>query len=285
MSGSTLERLRGRRAMIGAPLCLGIDPHPDRLPVGLSPDVAGVESFARGLIEAAGPAAAAVKINVAFFEAFGSPGVAALERTRADVPDDVVCILDAKRGDIGSTAERYATALFGTLNADAVTLSPYLGEDAIEPFLAYAGRVVYVLARTSNPSAARIQDLETPGGAVHLEVARWVAERWPDGSVGLVVGATAPDELAHLRQAVPGPGFLVPGVGAQGGDLDAAVAHCDGAWAPGLVNVSRAIAEASRGEDWREAAASAASVLRERMREAVLHSFASPAPAAHHGGS
>lgn len=285
MSDSTLERLRRRRALIGAPLCLGVDPHPDRLPAGLSPGVAGVESFARGLIEAAGPAAAAVKINVAFFEAFGSSGVAALERTRADVPDEVVCILDAKRGDIGSTAERYATALFGTLNADAVTLSPYLGEDAIEPFLAYSGRVVYVLARTSNPSAARIQDLETHRGAVHLEVARWVAERWPDGSVGLVVGATAPDELARLRQAVPGPGFLVPGVGAQGGDLDAAVAHCDGAWAPGLVNVSRAIGEASREGDWREAAASAALGLRERMQEAVLHSFASPAPAANHGGS
>ena len=145
--------------------------------------------------------------------------------------------------------------------------------------------MVYVLARTSNPSAARIQDLETHRGAVHLEVARWVAERWPDGSVGLVVGATAPDELARLRQAVPGPGFLVPGVGAQGGDLDAAVAHCDGAWAPGLVNVSRAIGEASREGDWREAAASAALGLRERMQEAVLHSFASPAPAANHGGS
>ena len=285
MSDSTLERLRRRRALIGAPLCLGIDPHPDRLPAGLSPGVAGVESWGRGLRVAAGRAAAAVKINVAFFEAFGSSGVAALERTRADVPDEVVCILDAKRGDIGSTAERYATALFGTLNADAVTLSPYLGEDAIEPFLAYSGRVVYVLARTSNPSAARIQDLETHRGAVHLEVARWVAERWPDGSVGLVVGATAPDELARLRQAVPGPGFLVPGVGAQGGDLDAAVAHCDGAWAPGLVNVSRAIGEASREGDWREAAASAALGLRERMQEAVLHSFASPAPAANHGGS
>ena len=285
MSDTALDRLRQRRDRIGAPLCLGIDPHPDRLPVGFSRDVAGIESFARGLIEAAGPHAAAVKINVAFFEAFGSSGVAALERIRADVPDDVVCILDAKRGDIGSTAERYAAALFGHLNADAVTLSPYLGEDAIEPFLAYQGRFVYVLARTSNPSAARVQDLETAAGPVHLRVARWVAERWTDGSVGLVVGATAPDELAQLREAVPGPGFLVPGVGAQGGELRAGAHACDGAWAPGLVNVSRAIGEASSGEDWREAAASAASALRERMREAVLHSFASPAPAANHGGS
>ena len=282
---TALERLSERVALIGAPLCVGIDPHPDRLPEGLPADHRGVETFARGIIEATAGQVVAVKLNVAFFEAFGSAGWAALERVRRDVPGETFCILDAKRGDIGSTAERYAAGLLGHLEADAVTLSPYLGEDAIEPFLAYPGRMVYVLARTSNPSAARIQDLETHRGAVHLEVARWVAERWPDGSVGLVVGATAPDELARLRQAVPGPGFLVPGVGAQGGDLDAAVAHCDGAWAPGLVNVSRAIGEASREGDWREAAASAALGLRERMQEAVLHSFASPAPAANHGGS
>ena len=285
MSDNALDRLRRRRDAVGAPLCLGIDPHPDRLPGELTSDVAGVESFARGIIEAAAPQAVAVKINIAFFEAFGSAGIAALERVRRDVPADTLCVLDAKRGDIGSTAERYAAALFGTLDADAVTLSPYLGEDAIEPFLAYGGRLVYVLARTSNPSAGRVQDLRTDDGPVHLRVARWAAERWPDGSVGLVVGATAPDELARLRGAVSGPAFLVPGVGAQGGDIDAAVAHCDGAWAPGLVNVSRAIGEASIGDDWRAAAAAAASALRERMREAVLHSFASPAPAANHGGS
>jgi orotidine-5'-phosphate decarboxylase len=285
VSGTALDRLRRRREAIGAPLCLGIDPHPDRLPAELTRDVAGIETFARGLIEAAVAQAAAVKINVAFFEAFGSAGVAALERVRGDVPEDTVCILDAKRGDIGSTAERYAAALFGILRADGVTLSPYLGEDAIEPFLAHPGRLVYVLARTSNPSASRVQDLATDHGPVHLRVARWAAERWPDGSVGLVVGATAPDELARLRAAVPGPAFLVPGVGAQGGDIGAAVANCGGAWAPGLVNVSRAIAEASAGDDWSSAAAAAASALRERMREAVLHSFASPAPAAHLGGS
>ena len=285
MTETALERLRQRRAVVGAPLCLGIDPHPDRLPGELPRNVSGVETFARGIVEAAGPYAAAVKINVAFFEAFGSAGIAALERVRGDVPGDIICILDAKRGDIGSTAERYAEALFGTLRADAVTVSPYLGEDAVEPFLAYPGRLVYVLARTSNPSASRVQDLETDDGPVHLRVARWAAERWPDGSVGLVVGATAPEELASVRSAVPGPAFLVPGVGAQGGDLGAAVRACDGAWAPGVVNVSRGIAEASAGDDWRSAAAAAASALRERMGEAVLHSFASPAPAANHGGS
>ncbi|HUF07271.1 MAG TPA: orotidine-5'-phosphate decarboxylase [Candidatus Binatia bacterium] len=282
---SALDRLRDRRSRIGAPLCLGIDPHPDQLPEGLSRDVAGIETFARGLIEAASGEAAAVKINVAFFEAFGAAGWAALERVRRDVPRDLICVLDAKRGDISTTAERYAAGLLGHLGADGVTLSPYLGEDAIEPFLAYESVIVYVLARTSNPSASRIQELGVDGDPVHLRVARWVAERWPEGRVGLVVGATAPQELDLLRATVPGPGFLVPGVGAQGGDLAAAASACDGAWAPGLVSVSRGIAGASAGPDWREAAASAASALRRDMADAVLHSMASPAHAASHGGS
>lgn len=280
-----LDRLRSRSARLGAPLCLGIDPHPGRLPDGLSPGIEGVEAFARGVIEAAAEHAAAVKINVAFFEAFGSPGWTALERVRRDVPADTLCVLDAKRGDIGSTAERYAEGLLGHLEADAVTLSPYLGEDAIEPFLAYPGRMAYVLARTSNPSAPRLQELTVGDEPIHLRVARWVAGQWPDGRVGLVVGATAPEELARVRSEVPGPAFLVPGVGAQGGDLAASVRACAGTWAPGIVSVSRAIAEASAGPDWRHAAAVAAESLRRRMAEAVLHSTARAAQAADSGGS
>jgi orotidine-5'-phosphate decarboxylase len=275
MTSAVLDRLRARRELIAAPLCVGIDPHPDRLPEGLARDVGGIESFARGLVEAVAEEVVAVKINVAFFEAFGSAGWAALERLRADVPAGLVCVLDAKRGDIGTTAERYAEGLMGRLHADAVTVSGYLGEDAIEPFLAHPDGLVYVLARTSNPSAGRLQDLRTGGEPLHLAVARWVSRTWTDGRVGLVVGATMPDELATIRAAAPGPGFLVPGVGAQGGDLDAAREHADGTWAPGLVSVSRAIASASSGADWREAAAAAASVLRGRLTGAVLHSAAS----------
>ena len=272
-----LQRLRARREALGAPLCLGIDPHPDQLPEGLPPGIAGVEAFARSVIEAAAEHAVAVKINVAFFEAFGADGWAALARVRRDVPADALCILDAKRGDIGPTAERYAAGLFGHLEADAVTLSPYLGEDAISPFLDYPDRLVYLLVRTSNPSAARLQGLIVDGEPLHLGVARWAAAAWRDGRVGLVVGATAPQELAQIRRNVPGPAFLVPGVGAQGGDLAASARACDGAWAPGVVSVSRGIASASRGSDWREAAAQAAGELRGRMREAVLHSDATAA--------
>ncbi|MDH4335539.1 MAG: orotidine 5'-phosphate decarboxylase, partial [Chloroflexota bacterium] len=134
--------------------------------------------------------------------------------------------------------------------------------------LQYPDRMVYLLVRTSNPSASRLQDLPVDGAPLHERVASWAAERWTHGRVGLVVGATAPAELARLRGLVPGPGFLVPGVGAQGGDLAAAVRHCHGAVAPGLVTISRGIAGASSGPDWQTAAASAASAWLGRLREA-----------------
>jgi orotidine-5'-phosphate decarboxylase len=285
MSDTALDRLRARRAAVGSPLCLGIDPDPDTLPDGLPRNVDGIETFARGILEAAVTAACAVKINVAFFEAFGSAGWAALERVRSEVPRDVPCILDAKRGDIESSAERYAAALFGRLDADAVTVSPYLGEDAVEPFLVTGDRLVYVLTRTSNPSGARFQSLVVDGEPLHLRVARWAADRWSDGRVGLVIGATAPDDLARVREAVPGPAFLVPGVGAQGGDAGAAARAADGVWAPGLINVSRGISRASAGPDWRAAAAAAASAHAGQLADAVLHSTANRVRAGEIGGS
>jgi orotidine-5'-phosphate decarboxylase len=265
---SSLDRLRQRVAAVGAPLCVGIDPHPDRLPAGLSPDANGIERFVRGLLEVVSEHAAAIKLNVAFYEALGSAGWRVLERIRAEIPAELFCILDGKRGDIGSTAERYAAGLLGHLAGDAVTVSPYLGEDAVEPFLAYPGRMVYLLARTSNPSAAQLQGLTADGRPLFEHVALWAAERWSDGRVGLVVGATAPAELERIRSIAPGPGFLVPGVGQQGGDLIVAVRYCHGRAAPGLVSISRSISEASPGSDWQEAARAAAKDALQRMREA-----------------
>ncbi len=216
-----LDRLRARIARLGAPLCLGIDPHPDSLPDELSRDVAGIETFARGLLEAAAEHAAAVKVNVAFFEAFGSAGWAALERLVGDLAADHFLLLDAKRGDIGSTAERYAAGLFGLLGADAVTLSPYLGENAIEPFLEYPGRVVFLVVRTSNPSAGRLQDLPVGGAPLHERVASWAASTWPDGRVGLVVGRhrprrAGPPPSPRTRARLPGPGRRGAGRGSRG---------------------------------------------------------------------
>ena len=198
----------------------------------------------------------------------------------------VVCILDAKRGDIGTTAERYAAGIFGHLDGDAVTLSPYLGEDAIEPFLAHEGRIVYVLARTSNPSASR-----APGAPRRRRAAPRARRTLGRGSVaGRARGHRGGCHRARrswygsARSCRPSP-FLVPGVGAQGGDLETAVRTAAGERVPGLVSISRGIAEASTGDDWRDAARAAARDYRRRMAEAVLHSTASAAHAADSGGS
>ncbi len=260
MSGY-LERLGARSAATRTVLCLGVDPDPERLPPGFPTTLAGVERFAMLLVEAALPYVAAVKPNLAFFEAFGSQGLSALERIRAAVPSDVPLIADAKRGDIGSTTVRQATALFDVLGADAVTVNPYLGEDAISPLLARADRFAYVLCRTSNAGAGELQSLtvaademgRAPAEPVWARVARRVATWGPGGTVGLVVGATAPAELAAARALVPGLAFLVPGVGAQGGDVEPVLVAGPATRPPAstqpggglLVNVSRGIARAA----------------------------------------
>ncbi|MET0773033.1 MAG: orotidine-5'-phosphate decarboxylase [Candidatus Limnocylindrales bacterium] len=259
-----LDRLGARIRSTGTVLCLGIDIEPSALPSGHPTDVRGVASFARLVLDAAGPSAAAVKVNVAFFERWGSDGVRALESLRAMVPADLPFIADAKRGDIGSTATQYAHALFDALGADAVTVSPYLGGEAIAPLLERTDRFAYVLCRTSNPGAGELQGLEVAAdaatGAPAEPLAHRVARRvagWSvaPGTVGLVVGATAPAELAAVREVAPGLPFLVPGVGAQGGDVDGALAHGPATTQPGadaaggslLVNVSRGISGAATG--------------------------------------
>ena len=272
-----LARLAARTAAVGSYLCLGLDPHPEQLPAGFSRDVAGIERFSRLLLDAALPYAAAVKANLAFFEAFGSTGLAALERVRAAVPAEVPFIADAKRGDIGTTADRQAAALFDALGADAVTANPYLGRDAIEPLLARADRFTYLLCRTSNPAATEIQDLLVDGEALYLHVARR-AEAWAGGQplIGLVVGATAPDELRQIRRTVPGLALLVPGVGAQGGDVAPVLADGPAVAPPAgegrggglLVSVSRGIAAAALGASTEPASAlaSAAADWAARLR-------------------
>jgi orotidine-5'-phosphate decarboxylase len=258
-----LARLAARSAAVGSVLCLGIDPEPASLPEGFSRDLAGVERFALLLVEAAASRAAAVKPNLAFFEAFGSGGIAALERVRARIPSDVPVILDAKRGDIGSTAARQAVALFDALGADAVTVNPYLGSEAVAPLLDRLDRFAYVLCRTSNPGAGELQSLvveadaaiSAPAEPLYARVARLATGWGPGGTVGLVVGATAPDELREVRAIAPGLAFLVPGVGAQGGEIAPVLGHGRATErpagdAPGgglLVNVSRGIAAAANG--------------------------------------
>ena len=266
VTATYLERLAARSTATRTVLCLGVDPDPAALPDGFPPTLAGVEAFARLLVEAALPYAAAIKPNLAFFEAYGSPGIAVLERLRALVPADVPFIVDAKRGDIGTTAARQAVALYDGLGADAITVNPYLGEEAVAPLLARGDRFAYVLCRTSNPGAAELQGLVVaadadaghPAEPLWARVARRAAGWGPGATVGLVVGATAPAELAEIRAIVPGLAFLVPGVGAQGGDIAPVLAQGSATagpagGAPGgglLVNVSRGIARAAAGRPW-----------------------------------
>ncbi len=261
MTASFLARLAARTAATRTVLCVGLDPDPAALPARFPATLAGIEAFSRLILEASLPHAAAIKPNLAFFEAHGSAGMAALERLRALVPGDVPFIADAKRGDIGTTAAKQAVALYDALGADAVTVNPYLGGEAIGPLLERLDRFAYVLCRTSNPGAGELQGLviaadpETghPAEPLWARIARRAAAWGPGGTVGLVVGATAPAELAAIRSLVPGLAFLVPGVGAQGGEIAPVLAHGPATAPPAggtaggglLVNVSRGIARAA----------------------------------------
>lgn len=220
----------------GSLLCVGLDPRLDRLEMPLA-------DFCRRVVDATIEAAVAFKPNSAFFEQAGTDGWRALETVIRHIGGARIVILDAKRGDIGPTAEAYARAAFEALGADAVTVSPYLGGDAVTPFLADARRGAFILCHTSNPGAHDIQTLPVEGEPLYRHVARLVAERWSTaGNAGLVLGATFPDALAAVRDIAPRLPFLVPGVGAQGADVEAALAAgLDAAGRGVVVNSSREI--------------------------------------------
>lgn len=262
-----LYKLRQIQESRRSVLCVGLDPDPQRMPqhvLDLYPLPEAIEAFNAAIIEAVGPAACAFKLNLAFYEVLGWQGWRALEATLALIPEDTITLADAKRGDIGNTGRMYAEALFETLGFDACTVAPYMGRDSVAPFLEYPGKAAFVLARTSNPGAADFQERDCEGEPLYLRVARQVAA-WNEGTpgaAGLVVGATAPEALAEVRATCPTLPFLVPGVGAQGGDPGAVMrtaATDDGLV---LVNSSRQILYASDGEDFAEAAAREAEKLR-----------------------
>ena len=231
------DRLGERIAATDSVVCVGLDPHPDRLPGAVADADLPRWAFNRRVVDATHEHAAAYKPNVAFYE--DANGWRALAETVAYAHGkDVPVVLDAKRGDVGSTARQYANLLD---DADAITVNPYMGRDSLEPFLGRADKGVFVLCRTSNPGGADLQDCELASGEAGYERVAALADLWnTNGNVGLVVGATAPDELETVRDLVPDLPFLVPGVGAQGGDAEAAVEFgvADGV---GLVNSTRGI--------------------------------------------
>ena len=251
MSGFFAD-LEERARSIGSILCVGLDPR-----VGTAIEA---RDRCRALIRAAAPMAAAFKANAAFFEALGPDGVGALIEVIGAVPDEIPVILDAKRGDIASSAEAYATACLDVIGAGSVTVSPYLGRDAIAPFLARPGAGVWVLCRTSNPGSAEIQEITVAGGVALADAVAAAASSWAGADrLGLVVAATQPGALARVRSVVPEHWILAPGVGAQGADPEAIAAGIrDDGWGV-LVPVSRAIADAANP-------AAAAHDLRDRLR-------------------
>jgi orotidine-5'-phosphate decarboxylase len=260
MSGSYRERLAARIAAVGSHLVVGLDPQPGRLPEGV-PDAA---AFLTAIIKAVSPFAAAFKPNLAFFEAQGDAGRRMLAGLRELVPADIPLILDAKCADIGNTAEQYAAAFLDRLGMDAVTVNPYLGTDGIAPFSARSAKGVYVLCLTSNDSGGEFQQRSMADGRPLWHA---VADSIRGWGTGAVIGATRSGDLATARGLLQGAPLLVPGVGAQGGDLGAVCRTLiAGNEAPVLVNASRAILYASPGGDFAEAAAQAASAFVEEMR-------------------
>jgi orotidine-5'-phosphate decarboxylase len=255
------ERLGARSRSVDSLVCVGLDPDVRRH------TVEEVVPYLRDIIAATAPYAACFKPNLAFFEQWGVPGLEALSGVLESIPPNIPVIGDGKRGDIGSTAEAYARALFETWRFDAVTVSPFLGRDATEPFLAYRDRGVYVLCRTSNPGGADFQSLTMNDGRRIFEHIAETAAGWGP-NVGLVVGATAPAELRRVCELVPETPLLVPGVGAQGGSAEEVVRSAGYRHGLVVVNASRSIVYAGDGPGAPEAAAAAARALRDALRAA-----------------
>jgi len=241
-----VAKYEARARAAGSLVCVGLDSALERTPARFHREPLPQFAFNRWIIEQTHPYAAAYKPNVAFYEAQGAEGLAALAETARYLREhhpDILTICDAKRGDIGSTNAGYVSAIFDALGFDAVTLSPYLGREALEPFLARADRACIILCRTSNPGAGELQDLEIDGVPLWRAVAQRVSAAWNTrGNCLLVAGATYPDELRQIRAEVGEMTLLVPGVGAQGGDLEATVrAGLNRAGLGLIINSSRGI--------------------------------------------
>jgi orotidine-5'-phosphate decarboxylase len=244
-------------------LCVGLDPDPSKLPVR------DVFEFNRAIIDATSDLVCCYKPNLAFYEAMGIRGLQALKKTVAYIPRDIPVIGDAKRGDIGNTAAAYAKALFSYYKFDAVTVNPYLGYDSVKPFLDYQNKGIFILCRTSNSSASDFQDLVDNFGMKFYQSVALRAGDWnKDGNIGLVVGATYPDELKEIRKLCPGMPLLIPGIGAQGGDLELSVRYSvDAAKEMAIIVAARQVLYASKGPGYAQAAREAALELRDSINK------------------
>ena len=271
------QQLQSAWTSQGSMLCVGFDPDPKRLPQPLQGNPEGIFEFCRDIADATADLVCAFKPQFAYFAS--QRAEAQLEKLIGHLKNKyphIPVILDSKRGDIGSTAEHYALEAFERYGADAVTVNPYMGFDSIEPYLRHHGKGVIVLCRTSNPGGSDLQFLNvSPSGEpLYLHVAKLAAQQWnTSGQLSLVVGATFPEEIAKVRALVGEMPLLIPGIGAQGGDIDATVKAGSIPNKPGMgmmINSSRAILYASSGSDFAEAARNVAHATRDALRTAVL---------------
>jgi orotidine-5'-phosphate decarboxylase len=246
-------------------LCIGLDPDPSLMPK------TNLLDFNKAIVDATADLVCAYKPNLAFYEALGIDGIKALQKTTEYIPDSIPIIGDGKRGDIGNTAGAYAKALFETFGFDAATINPYLGHDSVGPFLEYKDKGIFILCRTSNPGAVDFQNLtDATGVPLYKAVARKAREWDIRGNVGLVVGATYPEELKAIRQLCPEMPILIPGIGAQGGDLASAVKNgIDARGEKAIIAASRQVLYASKGKDFAEAARQSAQGLRDDINALI----------------
>ena len=270
------QQLQSAWASQGSMLCVGFDPDPKRLPPSLQGKPEGIYEFCREIADATADLVCAFKPQFAYFAS--QRAEAQLEKLIQHLKDKyphIPVILDSKRGDIGSTADHYALEAFDRYGADAVTVNPYMGFDTIEPYLKHAGKGVIVLCRTSNPGGSDLQFLNVApnGEPLYLHVAKLAAQQWnQSGQISLVVGATFPEEISKVRAIVGEMPLLIPGIGAQGGDIDATVRAGKISGKPGtgmIINSSRAILYASPGSDFAEAARTVAMSTRDALRAAT----------------
>lgn len=258
-------------------LCVGLDSDLEKLPESAhkSSNRETIVGFNRAIVDATKDIVCAYKPNSAFYEAHGDEGWSALRETAQYITEqapDVPIILDAKRADIGNTNNGYADAIFKHLFMDAVTVHPYLGSEALRPFLDYKEKGIFVLCRTSNPGAGELQDLLIDGDPLYKKVAQLVAQKWnTNGNCGVVVGATYPDELKEVRTIIGDMPILIPGVGAQGGDVEKAVKRGkDGRGKGIIITAARSILFASKGNDFAEAARKEAEKIDGQIRKAMI---------------
>jgi orotidine-5'-phosphate decarboxylase len=263
-----LEKLKNAQEKNNSWLCIGLDPSPEQLPLPALRWDEPVLPFNKAIIDTTADLVCAYKPNLGFYLQWGAAGVIALERTIAYIPDHIPIIVDCKTGDIGTTQAAWAAGLYDEWNVDAVTVNPFVGQDAVLPMIGKRpDKAVYVLARTSNPGAAVFQgDVRERSGLSATVITQ--SQQWPvAGHLGYVVGATYPEDVAVIRELAPAASFLIPGIGAQGGSLEPAVRFGSDAVAGPVISASRSVIYASSGEDFAEAARQAAAALRTQIND------------------